>query len=140
MTGRKLKDSIMEVTIPSKPEFLRVVRLMVSGYASRWPIPIDEVENIKVAVSEACNTAMQNAAGAGSDESIRIRCWHEDDVLVFEIIEKHSGASGAPDAEYTPEERGLGMLLIRTIMDEVNVESKPEQGTTITMKKKIAVA
>jgi serine/threonine-protein kinase RsbW len=133
--GHSQKDSLVEVTIPSKPEFLRVVRLLVSGYASRWPIPIDEIENIKVAVSEACNTAIQNAGRPGVEETIKIRCWHEGASLIFEIKDESAGGSTA-----AAEERGLGMLLIRTIMDEVSIKTRPDRGTKITMKKTIASA
>jgi len=133
------KNSLMEISIPNKPEFLRVVRLLVSGYASRWPLSIDEVENIKVAVSEACNTAIQTAAESDAEEYIKIKCWHENKQLVFEIKDKSSRAH-APDDEEELEERGLGMLLIRTLMNQVDVETKPGKGAKITMRKNIKSA
>lgn len=137
--GHKTKDSLMEISIPSKPEFLRVVRLLVSGYASRWPIPIDEVENIKVAVSEACNTAIQYSPDTG-EEHIKIKCWHEGENLIFEVKDKFSTEPVGMDGDSALEERSLGMLLIRTIMDEVSVKTKADKGTKIIMKKKLATA
>lgn len=124
----------MELRIPNKPEFLRVVRLLVSGYASRWPLSIDEVENLKVAVSEACNHAIQTAADTGQEEYINIKCWHEGDGIVFEIKDSGRRADGASEEQ---DEFGLGMLLIRTLMDQVEVKSRPDKGAKVTMKKLI---
>jgi serine/threonine-protein kinase RsbW len=135
------KKSLVELTIPSRPEFLRVVRLMVSGYLSRLPISIDEVENIKVAVSEACNNAIQYAYENSEEHSLRIRCWNAPDRLVFEI--KDTG-KGFPEPEQEPDnvvptdDKGLGFLLIQTLMDDVRVRSTPQSGTTVTMTKLIA--
>ncbi len=128
------KDSLMELRIPNKPEFLRVVRLLVSGYASRWPLSIDEVENLKVAVSEACNHAIQTAVDTGQEEYIQIKCWHESDGIVFEINDSGRRADGVAEEQ---DEFGLGMLLIRTLMDQVEVKSRPEKGAKVTMKKLI---
>ncbi|MFA6449980.1 MAG: ATP-binding protein [bacterium] len=133
------KNSLMEISIPNKPEFLRVVRLLVSGYASRWPLSIDEVENIKVAVSEACNTAIQTSAKSDQEEYIKIKCWQENKQIVFEIKDKTSGSPAAEGVEEL-EERGLGMLLIRTLMDYVDVKTKPGKGSKIIMKKNIKSA
>ena len=135
-----VKDSLVEISIPNKPEFLRVVRLLVSGYASRWPLSVDEVENIKVAVSEACNSAIQSAPESDREEYIKIKCWHEDDQLVFEVRDTGYGAAEEDGGEDGLEERGLGMLLIRTIMDSVDAKSKPGKGAKITMKKHIKSA
>jgi serine/threonine-protein kinase RsbW len=133
------KNSLMEISIPNKPEFLRVVRLLVSGYASRWPFSVDEVENIKVAVSEACNSAIQTAGESESEEYIKIKCWQEKKQLIFEVKDKISTGDSA-DGEIELEERGLGMLLIRTLMDSVDIKSKPGKGSKIIMKKYIRSA
>ena len=133
------KKSLVEISVPNRPEFLRVVRLLVSGYASRWPISIDEVENIKVAVSEACNSAIQTSAESDREEYIKIKCWHENKQLVFEVKDKTSTAETLAE-EMELEERGLGMLLIRTLMDAVDVKAKPGKGSKITMKKYIKSA
>ncbi len=139
MPKRPEKESLVELVIPNKPEYLRVVRLMVSGYVSRWPMSFDEVENVKVAVTEACNNAIQFAYEEGSEQPLRIKCWREGDSLFFEVRDKGKGL-GMPDAtspEAIDDEKGLGFLLISTLMDDVKVASTPKVGTTVTMSKKI---
>ncbi len=134
------KDTLVEINIPGNPEFLRVVRLLVSGYASNHPIPLDEVEDIKVAVSEACNNAIQKSERAGYSGSIKISCWLEDSFVFFKIEDNISETGGEEPDETDDIERGLGFLLIQTLMDEVDVDSDPDTGTRILMKKKIDVA
>lgn len=51
----------IEIHIPSSTEYVRVVRLAVLGVASRMPFSYDDVEDIKLAVSEACNNAILHA-------------------------------------------------------------------------------
>ncbi len=53
-------DSIV-LHIPSRPEYVRVVRLTLLGIASRMEFSFDDVEDMKLAVSEACNNAILHA-------------------------------------------------------------------------------
>lgn len=134
------KDTLVEITIPADPEYLRVVRLLVSGYSSNHPLPLDEVEDIKVAVSEACNNAIQKAESTGAVGSVKISCWIEGTYIFFKVEDSVQEASGDGFDENADAERGLGFLLIQTLMDEVDVSSTPEHGTLILMKKKIDAA
>ena len=133
MAMAQAQESLIELTIPRRPEFLRIVRLVVSGYLSRLDISFDEVENMKVAVSEACNSAMQ-FDNVRADDAICIRCWHENSDIIFQVR-----APGAADTSETTEddEAGLGFLLIQTLMDEVSGDADPHTGTTVTMKKSL---
>lgn len=131
------QQSLVEIKVPNQPEFLRVVRLLVSGYMSRLPFNIEEVENVKVAVSEACNNAMQYAFAPDEQGSLTIRCWHDQDRLAFEVSDTGRGFDSSDSAEPQPaeDERGLGFLLIQTLMDDVEVSTEPGKGTTVTMFK-----
>ena len=138
MINTSVSESLVELIIPNKPEFLRVVRLVVSGYLSRLPIPIDAVENIKVAVSEACNNAIQYAYGENEEGKLHIRCLNDADRLVFEVEDTGKGldAQGADaDSLDMDDDKGFGFLLINTLMDQVQVRSAPERGTIVTMTK-----
>jgi len=135
------KLSPMEISIPADPEFLRIVRLLISGYGSRLSISLDEVENLKVAVSEACNSIIHHAGKDDtSKEAIRIKCWEQAGQVVFEIKDKGIQVDKSDFDDDEIAERGLGFLLIQTLMDEVDVKSNPEKGTRITMRKKISAA
>jgi serine/threonine-protein kinase RsbW len=140
MTGiTGAQQSLVEIRVPNQPEFLRVVRLLVSGYMSRLPFNIEEVENVKVAVSEACNNAMQYAFAPDEQGSLTIRCWHDQDRLAFEVSDTGKGfeASDGAAPDSANDERGLGFLLIQTLMDDVQVSAQPGTGTTVTMFKSL---
>lgn len=133
MAMAQAQESLIELTIPRRPEFLRIVRLVVSGYLSRLDISFDEVENMKVAVSEACNSAMQSV-DARADDAICIRCWHDGGDIMFQVR-----APGIAESMESPDddEAGLGFLLIQTLMDDVSVDTDPHTGTTVLMKKSL---
>ena len=59
-------DSIV-LHIPSRPEYVRVVRLTLMGIASRMEFSYDDVEDMKLAVAEACNNAILHAAPGPGD-------------------------------------------------------------------------
>ena len=134
------KNSLVELKIPGDPEYLRVVRLMVSGYASNLPFPVDEIEDIKVAVSEACNCAISHVDGARASEPITISCWTREGNLYFKIEDKGKAITEDEFNDFTSAECGLGFLLIRTLMDELDVKPGSDYGTCVVMSKRITAS
>jgi len=128
--GEHDRESVVELEIPSLPGFLKVVRLLVSAYTSCWELPYDEVEYVKVAVSEACNNAIQCARGK-KGEKIKIKCWLQKGRLGFEVKDKGKRAKKLSD------EQKLGLILIKTLMEDVEVVSRPEKGTKVVMYKSL---
>tara|TARA_B100000427_G_scaffold275521_1_gene244085 strand:+ start:1460 stop:1918 length:459 start_codon:yes stop_codon:yes gene_type:complete len=136
----------VSLTIPSMPEFVGVVRLAISGIAARLNFTIDEIEDIKISVSEACTNVIQHAYGENSNpekDIIDIKAYIIDDNL--EIVVKDFGQGFDLSIIGTPEQRekskekmglGLGLTFIKSLMDDANFESVQGQGTTIQMKKK----
>ncbi|MCG4775201.1 ATP-binding protein, partial [Lawsonibacter sp. DFI.5.51] len=59
------------MTFPAKPEYVGVVRLVVSGIANRMGYTYDEIEDIKIAVSEACGNAVQHAYDDHQDGEVK---------------------------------------------------------------------
>lgn len=136
------QDAHVEVRIPSDLKFVRVVRLAVSGVASMMPFTYDDIEDIKLAVSEACNNAIIHANDRRGGEEVIIQLSARTDRLCI-AIEDH-GAGIPPDkrqeAARPPEaleERGLGLFLIQALMDEVNYETSDQTGTRVQMVKRV---
>ena len=136
----------VSLTIPSMPEFVGVVRLAISGIAARMNFTIDEIEDIKISVSEACTNAIQHAYGTAPNpekDFIDIKAYLTDDNL--DIVVKDYGQGFDLSIIGTPEQRekskekmglGLGLTFIKSLMDNANFESVEGQGTTIQMSKK----
>ncbi|RAP27135.1 histidine kinase [Candidatus Marinamargulisbacteria bacterium SCGC AG-333-B06] len=136
----------VSLKIPSMPEFVGVVRLAISGIAARMNFTIDEIEDIKISVSEACTNVIQHAYGSSpnpEEDIIEINAYIVDDNL--EIYVKDYGQGFDLSIIGTPEQRekskekmglGLGLTFIKSLMDDTNFESVEGKGTTIQMKKK----
>ncbi len=86
--------------IPSRPEYVRVVRLALLGIASRMEFSFDDVEDMKLAVSEACNNAILHADPALGD------CNTKPDK---QNAEQPPGGANPTD---TPEKSGSVMIAV----------------------------
>ncbi|MGL4797269.1 MAG: ATP-binding protein [Paraclostridium sp.] len=122
----------MEVT--SNPDYVSIVRLTVSGIANKIGFSLDDIEDIKVAVSEACTNAIKHSL----DEKFYITFSLLENGLTVEIEDKGTGydmnSVAEPDLS-NPKENGLGLFIIKTLMDEVTTMSKNNEGTIVKMTK-----
>ncbi|MCX6345940.1 MAG: ATP-binding protein [Armatimonadetes bacterium] len=126
----------VELKIPCKPEYVGVARLAILGVASRMKFSYDEVEDIRLAVGEACTTSVEWAErNARTESSIVLTSEVDADKLTLDIFDKagprKSGSSNG-DAEQEPE--NLGALLITLLVDEVIV-APHDGGTHVRMVK-----
>lgn len=128
----------IKMEIPANPDYVSILRLTTSGIANKLGFSMDDIEDMKVAVSEACTNAVKHS----EDNKVNIRFNLLENGIEIEIKDNGKGydvnSIGAPDLS-TPKESGLGIFIIQTLMDEVNIESKGNQGTTIKMTKYLGV-
>lgn len=134
-------DSVIELEIPARPEYVALARLVVSSLASsRRDLADDRVDDLKVAVSEACTNAIEAHREAATDANILLRCEEHDDRLVVVVQDRGPGFDPDTLPEHPPVtdpdrlnfERGLGIPLIRTLVDDVEIESS-DAGTSVRM-------
>ncbi|MEH7123297.1 anti-sigma B factor RsbW [Bacillus sp. JJ1532] len=134
----------IEIKVPAKAEFVNVVRLTLSGIASRMGFLFDEIEDLKIAVSEACTNAVQHAykeeehgevvVGFGLYEN-RLEVMVADNGKSFDFLSARQGIGRyqqTDSIEYL-REGGLGLYLIESLMDEVRIHDK--EGVTVFMIK-----
>lgn len=133
----------IEMKIPAKPNFIGVIRLTLSGIASRMGFTYDEIEDLKIATSEACTNAVQHAYKDNQGE-VKISFGLYEDRL--EVMVSDSGEScdfdevrqglgpyeNGQNVEFL-REGGLGLYLIETLMDEVKIHQ--HEGVTVFMTK-----
>ncbi len=127
----------LSISVPSKPEYVSVIRLAASSIASRIGFDIEQIEDLKVAVAEACTNAIQH--GLCNDcENYDITFIISKDKLTINISDKGNGFSSSklkkPDVT-SLKEGGLGIFIIKSLMDEVEVVSNIGKGTTMKMTK-----
>ena len=123
----------IKMEISANPDFVSIIRLTTSGIANKIGFSIDDIEDMKVAVSEACTNAIKHS----DDKSVSITYG-----LDIEIKDNGKGydveSIATPDLTQ-PKENGLGLFIIQTLMDDVKIESKDNQGTIIKMTKYLGV-
>ena len=140
--------SRIELQIPASSEWVRVARLTVAGVASRLPFPVDAVEDIKLAVTEAINNAIQHAPSqtlAGQEATISIVIKTSARGLWIDVADQGRLHGGWPASDLNAQaarpdelpEGGLGLMLIRSLMDEVEHQSGPTRDTVVSMFKRV---
>jgi serine/threonine-protein kinase RsbW len=126
---------VVELRIPCKPEFVAIVRLAIAAVAHRLAYSMDEIEDLKLAVAEACTNAIQHAS---ESPAIDIRCELTEDELSVRV--RDFGRGEMPEIKSRPLDEprvgGLGVFLIRALMDEVTYDMHPGQGTELVMVKR----
>ena len=131
----------IELVIPCIPDYVGVVRLAVSGIATRLNLPVEEIEDLKIAVSEACSNAVQYAHKENREtQKIWVFFKIYSNKIQIQVVDKGRGFSMEAVQATKDQERpmdsslGLGITFIKSLMDTVDFKSN-DQGTTVTMVK-----
>lgn len=133
------RNDEIRLSIPNKPEYVSVVRLTVAAIASRIGFDIEKIEDMKIAVSEACNNAITHGCGCCEGE-YEINFVLTGEKLTISVHDKGEGCElkniRKPDlSKHKLREGGLGIFIIQSLMDDVEVESEKGKGTMIRMIK-----
>lgn len=130
--------------LESDPRNEAFARVAVAAYAARLNPTVEEISDVKTAVSEAVTNSIIHGYNNGCG-IIRLMCGIEDNRLYIEVTDDGVGISNieqAMEPMFTTkpelERSGMGFAFMSAFMDEVTVESTPGHGTTVKMIKKIA--
>jgi serine/threonine-protein kinase RsbW len=132
-------DEVVELEIPARPEFVAIARLVVSSFAATsFGLPDDRIDDLKIAVSEACTNAIEAHGAVDTDERVVVRCVEVDDSMEVLVEDRGPGFDPGTLPEHPPVtdpnrlkfERGLGIPLIRSLVDEVEFSSS-DAGTAV---------
>jgi serine/threonine-protein kinase RsbW len=130
----------VELKIPGRAEWVAVARLAVAAVASRLRFSVDEIEDIKLAIAEACTNSIQSAGGEDAG-IIEIVCDALEDELRVTVRDHAPGPHLEPVKSSGIEEgrtEELGVFLIRALMDGVEYTSDPRRGTELVMTKRVS--
>jgi serine/threonine-protein kinase RsbW len=134
-------NRLLELEIPSDPVVVSSVRAAFEEYASTLPLTHEEVESIKIALSEACSNAICHGSPKGVRNRVLVRCQVDAEELVIQVRDEGAGFSPAqvphPSNEDEFKPSGRGIFLMRALMDEVRIDSEP-RGTCVTMVKALS--
>jgi serine/threonine-protein kinase RsbW len=134
-------EQSLQLSVPSRAEYIAVVRLVVASLATaRRALADERIDDLKLAVSEACTNAIEANTSTEGYHPVVVSCWEAPER--FEVCIADSGTGFDPEKlpEHPPVtdpdrlnfERGLGIPLIRSLVDDVRFESGPD-GTRVWM-------
>jgi serine/threonine-protein kinase RsbW len=126
--GVTTESPTVRLDLESKPQTLTIVRGMLSGVAELLAIDPELLDDLKTAVSEACNNVVLHAYG-DQPGPMAVRLFVDDDRLRV-TVEDH-GAGLPPDS--TERADGIGLSVIRALADEVRFAEGSEGGTRVEM-------
>lgn len=140
------KNNRMYIKFPAIPENERMARMIAAAFITNMNPTLEEMDDVKTAVSEAVTNCIIHAYGIEERENAEIEMFCEQEGQEFIVVISDQGKgieniSLAMEPLYTTkpsEERsGMGFSFMEAFMNQVDVESEPGHGTKVTMKKRI---
>ena len=138
-------ENYMELKFPSKSANEAFARAAVACFAAQLDPTLDELGDIKTAVSEAVTNCIVHAYPDELGEIVLKARILPDSVLDIVVKDRGRGIEDTEKAR-TPmfttggaDRSGMGFAFMEAFMDELEVESQPGQGTTVRMKKKFGI-
>jgi serine/threonine-protein kinase RsbW len=138
----KDNNDMISLIIPARAEYIDIVRLTLYGIATRMGYSYEDIEDMKVAVSEACNNVVLHAY---DDSEGKIEVRFDISELELSIVVKDDGKSfnytsvgnsDSPTYEQPLEDvqvGGLGIFMMQALMDHVQVNN--QTGTEVILTK-----
>jgi serine/threonine-protein kinase RsbW len=129
----------VRLTFPAKADYLLLARLALAGLARGLPVDPDVIADLKLAVTEACGNAVRHAYPDGDGGPIAVSLTVGADRLEMIVEDQGSGMSDARadgwEASELPE-GGMGMAIMRAVVDELDVGAGADgRGTVVHMTK-----
>jgi serine/threonine-protein kinase RsbW len=139
-----MTDTTVRLSFPAKPDYLLLARLALGGVVRDTSVGPELLADLKLAVTEACGNAVRHAYGDG-DGSVDVAFVVTDDRLDMVVEDRGSGIElpklealleAEPKFETEPVDGGMGLAIIRAIVDELDVRGGDDgRGTVVHMTK-----
>lgn len=136
------QGQVVELEVPSAPEYVAIVRQAVEGIARRMDFSEVQIEDLRLAVGEACTNAVRHGRCKDELQHIAIRCLVLHDGLSVEI-RNDIAECDKPQVPTEPDltrEGGLGLFMIRKLMDEVDIVWDHQTAIIKMLKRRKAAA
>jgi Anti-sigma regulatory factor (Ser/Thr protein kinase) len=137
-------ENTFTLDVPSTTENLALIREFVNCVAVQAGLNDVEVGQLELAVDEACANVIEHAYGDDATKQVTIRAVFDEDTLRIHVIDTGTGFDPTQVRQQDLKELiakrrtgGLGMRLIKTLMDEVHYEIEPGKKNELRMVKKL---
>ncbi len=137
-------SNVLEVKFSAKSENESLSRIIVASFAAQLDPTLDELSDIKMAVSEAVTNSIVHGYEENESEFVYMRCEIEDRTLKVVVEDNGDGIENVEQAMqplYTSkpelERSGMGFSFMENFMDSLDVVSIKGEGTKVVMTKTI---
>jgi serine/threonine-protein kinase RsbW len=143
MVEQERRSSERTVVFPGRYDSLAGIVDLVTAAAEKAGLDMRGVHAVQLAVDEACSNIIEHAYGGEGRGDIECTCCANSDGLTMTLTDH--GAPFDPDSVPEPDlqgdlegraEGGLGVYIMRQVMDEVRYEFTPDSGNVLTMVKR----
>jgi len=126
----------VELRIPARAEWVAVARLAAAAVGSRMRLSVDEIDDLKLAITEACTLCIQRTEAS---ENIHIRWESMPAELRITVTARGHGPKlgSVKKPDETTSVDGLGVFLIQSLMDDVQFDVDPQRGAHLVMLKRV---
>jgi serine/threonine-protein kinase RsbW len=133
-------DVLVRLSFPAKPDYLLLARLALSGIARQLPVGDELLADLKLAVTEACGNAVRHAYPDGTGD-VTVAFVVRDGAIEMTVEDRGAGIRPAlvpHGQEAGPVDGGMGLAIMRTIVDELDVrDGRDGRGTVVRMTKRL---
>jgi serine/threonine-protein kinase RsbW len=119
----------VRLTLPAKPENVAVVRHVLGAFAQSLRLSDELVEDLRLAVTEACTNVVRHAYPEGEPGAVEISIQPRAEDVRVVVADWGRGVGPSPDTAGP----GLGLPLIAAIADTVDLQSAPGGGSRVSM-------
>ena len=120
----------VRLELDSRPETLTLVRGVLAGVAELIGLDPELLDDLKTAVSEACNNVVMHAYD-GETGPLGVRMYIEPEAIEVVVLDEGSGLPALAPADETI--RGVGLSVIRALAEQADFRSEPDGGTEVRM-------
>ncbi|CAA7602085.1 non-specific serine/threonine protein kinase [Acididesulfobacillus acetoxydans] len=135
-----MKENQLTLSFSSLAENVGIARMLIASVGAQLDFPINDIEELKVAVSEAVSNAIIHGYHGRSGHVVLMELEIDDDALKITVSDEGCGIPDVvqamqPAYSTDPERMGLGFVFMQSFMDELHVDSAVDKGTTVSMVK-----
>ncbi|MGH2883279.1 MAG: ATP-binding protein, partial [Solirubrobacteraceae bacterium] len=120
----------VRLELDSRPETLTLVRGVLAGVAELIGLDPELLDDLKTAVSEACNNVVMHAYD-GETGPLVVRMYIEPEAIEVVVLDHGCGLPPLAPADETI--RGVGLSVIRALAEQADFRSPPDGGTEVRM-------
>ena len=136
-----MTSGVVTLTMPAKTEYLILARLTIAGIAREVPMSESALADLKLAVTEACGNVARHAYPTAPGV-VRVRFEATEGSIEVAVEDDGAGSvagewDGHKDGT-VPLEEGMGLAIIRAVVDEVEIVPRGDAtGTVVRMRKSL---